>query len=507
MKQILILILLPLLSIFTYSQNSRFYSNLQLSDTVKTINKNMNYPGRLYFFTNIDPCQVCIQNIETLYQKYGDFLEFVVFIDDAKDKDLESIRKFFSGGYQLIGDEHGLYKEYYKIKYQPVLLLLDNDGVVLGWDKVTAIKLNLDSIFNELQTNFSIYEQSNYVKSLKEVKRIEVRQDTNPVITSIYRKCLFNKKDSKFILSNMRLPELFIIDTTGVIKKEIAVIDYPTYDIISFYDMSWAEQDSVLFIYGTDNLNLLVQYFNIELDSFSTAYKSSPCNLIERYCASSSAQFLTSLHMFVNNEAYYSNKKNEKLSYLDTTLKVNSYSGELIKEFGTPDSVYLNFRQSKLYSVTYAYFKEIIYTLESNSDLLKLWDKNGKHLKTIKLYLGNRFKRRYADHNDEYNEENLRDLWNSISFHEALLINPSNSSILFSFRNESYPEGVYDYLSNEVKYETIINIYNSDGVKLNKNDIIMPKGTIPFHFEDNKIYTTEMNGNKLEIAIYEFIED
>ena len=120
--------------------------------------------------------------------------------------------------------------------------------------------------------------------------------------------------------------------------------------------------------------------------------------------------------------------------------------------------------------------------------------------------LGENYKKIKSDLPDFGTPEKAAKFFNLVSLFQKLYVDEKTNNILLCFKNETYPPGVYDYMSDKVKYEMIINIYNSEGEKLNKQEIILPKATLPFHFEDNYIYTTETNGNKLEIVKYKFIK-
>jgi len=506
MKSIILIILLLFNIEFVYSQNSKNYSDLNINDTVKVINKNKNYPARIYFFTNLNACNVSNINIETLFYQYGDSTEFVVFIDGANENDLESIKKYFHGGYKLIGDEFGIYKEYYKIKYEPLLLILDNKGIVKGWDNVKAIILNIDSVLTELKLHHSVKDRYDFSNSLKEINRIKVINKNKPLITSLFRNCIYKENDNSYILTNMRLPDLFFIDSLGTVTKKISAINFPNYHITFIQDMSWAIQDSLIYLYGNDDKNIIFQFYDIHSRKFSTGIYLSKMTSEQEYCDSYNSLCFNNGNNIINNKSFWAKSHNTLLNNHDTMIQIYNNKGKLLRRFGIPDKIYLDYKQSKNLEVSFSYHNGIIYTLQGNSNILKKWDINGKLLEIIELDLGPEYKFSFEDHRDEYTDENLKHYYNSNSFDEKLLIDKSNSNILFSFSNMDFPPDVFNFASDQVRNEVIINIYNTEGRKLNKHEIIMRKGTIPFHFEDNKIYTTEMNGNKLEIAIYEFIE-
>ncbi|GEM_PF-4640848 len=506
MKSIILIILLLYNVEFVYSQNLKNFTNLNINDTVKVINKNKNYPARIYFFTNLNACNVANINIETLFYQYGDSSEFVVFIDGANASDLESLKKYFQGEYKLIGDEFGIYKEYYKVKYEPLLLILDNKGIVNGWDNVKAIRLNIDSVLTKLKSHYSAKDRYDHSKSLKEIKRIKVINENKPLITSLFRSCIYNENDKSYILTNMRLPDLFFIDSLGTVTNKISAIHYPNYDIIFFVDMSWAIQDSLIYLYGSNHKNIIFQFFDINSRKFSNGIYLSKLSSEQEYCDSYNSLCFNKGNNITNHKSFWMKPHNRLLTNQDTLIQIYNNNGKLLRRFGVPDKIYLDYKQSTNFEISFGYHNGIIYTLQGNTNILKKWDINGKLLKTIELDLGPEYKFSLEDHRDEYTDENLRHFYNSNSFDEILLFDKSNSNILFSFSTMDFPPDVFDFASDEVRNETIINIYNPEGRKLNKHEIIMHKGTIPFRFEDNKIYTTEMNGNKLEIAIYEFIE-
>ncbi len=506
MNKILIYILFYVLSnLFCIAENIQNYAGIRVNDTVRVINKSIDFDARIYIFTNMDACNVCNTNINVLYQNYGLNCEFIVFVDNANENDLISIKKNFDGKYKFIGDEFGLYKAYYKINFQPLILILDNDGIVFGYDKVGGKQVNIDSTLLLINSKNSKNKIKDTQKSMIEINRIKVKINNSDFITSLFRECLFKKNDQSYVLVNMRKPDIFFIDSSGNVSKTLSANKFTNYKLDFIQDFSWAFQDSIIFLYGNDDKNTIIQYYNVYFDNFSKYKELSPISLNHPYSESFNACFLTDKKRFVNNNRYYfAHDTNLYLSDSDTIGKIFNMDGNIIKTFDKPDLHFKSYRQSKHFSMIFGYSNDVIYTIQNFTNNLQRWDHEGNLQQTNYLDLGNYFRKIDIDFQKNSNFQEYAILNNKISKFERILVDNTTANILIVYKNETYPSGIVDFMSDKVKWEIVLNIYNQYGVKLNDLDVILPKGTIPFFFENNIIYTTEINGNKLEIVKYLF---
>jgi hypothetical protein len=94
---------------------------------------------------------------------------------------------------------------------------LSNAGVVKSWMSVKNLKFReIDSLMNLMKK-----ERTNifYNKNIKEIERLKIYHKGVPVLTSFFRKCMYREADDSFIFENMRLPEIYFIDSAGKVIK------------------------------------------------------------------------------------------------------------------------------------------------------------------------------------------------------------------------------------------------------------------------------------------------
>ena len=493
-----IFFILAVVPIMLSAQNNPEYAGLHQYDTVKVIDKSNHYKARLYIFTDLSSCEIANININNLYKMYGENTEYIVFLAGANSKDFELLNGKYFKGIRLVGDEFGIYKAYYKIKYQPLMLILDNSGVVYAWENVKNVRLNIDSTFKIIEKNNSTKEFYDLSKVLKRIKRIKIKKNGKPVITSLFHEAVYNKKQNNFIICNMRQPNLLLADSNGNIFKTI--VNKQFFIVLS---LSWFNKDSIVFLHGYSNNQPLGYYDAMNYTLYDSLFKDNltheegpnPCVLLDK-------------NKYVNSIRYFFDDDNKLFLKNDTNCFVlRDWQGNIIAAFDTVDNIYTKFRLSRSFGAVFGYSKNKIFSLQNYTNKLKIWNEDLHLLKTLKLDLGTKYRVIKSDLPNFDSKEHTAKFFNSVSQFWKLLIDPRNNNILLYFENETYPPGITDYMSDEVKHESIINIYSPNGKKLNKNEIILPKASIPFYFENNDIYTLQLNKNKLEIVIYKFLNN
>jgi hypothetical protein len=478
-----------------FSQNNPIYTGLRINDTVKVLDTKSNYKARFYIFTDLSSCYITNINIDRLYKMYGSQNEFVVFVAGAGVNDLESLRDIFKGNYKIVGDEYEIYKDYYKVKQLPLMLILDNRGKVYVWENVKHIDFDIDSTLKIITKSNKNEKKYDLSKVLKEIQRIKTKRNHKQILTSLFHDALFIKNNKNFILLNMRNPNFYIVDSAGNAIKRIINNQL---DVIM--SISWFNQDSIVMLYGFNAQGRAFQFYDVINDNLSDAINFHP-KIRENYghCA------ITGEDKYINCFDYSSDNALFKKNDTNCSL-VRDKTGKLLSVFDTVDNIYSKYKLSTTFMVIFAYNDNKIYSIQRYTNKLKVWDLNLNLLTTLRLDLGEKYREIKSDLPNFGTPEMAAKYHNMVSAFWKILIDSQNNNILLYFENSTYPPGVYDFMSDKVKHEIIFNIYDKHGQKLNKEEIILPKATVPFYFDDNYIYTTETNGNKLEIVKYQFIE-
>ena len=486
-------------------------SSLKITEKVKTIDKSKSYAMRLYIFTNLNVCKVINANIPEILKKTSNRnIETVVILNSLSQDDAEILKKENKWETRVIGDIDGIYTEYYKIKYSPAALILDSDGIVIDFGKLGSdININTIknlSVFKELK-NVSLKTTS--FNNLTEIKRIIVKDKELPLTSGKnYRELLFDTLSKKYFLRNNRSPNILIIDSNGAIIKTINKEKYPALKgYNSCPGLSFGKNNSSIFIYDlSKKYKNYFQYYDIKNDSLTKSKEFVPFLIDSNTRHSQNYIYNAEKEYFVT---FYTRKTLAKQSYLDSnyqTAFVYDTSNKLLKMFDKPDEVYIKNKVSKWFhhNATIDENNNLI-TLQGFSNKLKFWDSNFNLVKVNNLDMGKEFRKVDFDIKDSLTRKDAAEVNSKITRTWYLLYDKVNKNSLVCYFNETYPEGVIDNSSDEILTERYLIISDSNGKRLSSAPIKISKFGIPFLFENNILYMSELDNNqRLQIAIYKF---
>jgi len=505
-KLLFILILIyPLFLVSKVEINN--LTNNNINEYKKIINKNKDYDLRIYFFTDANYCKVYNINISNLISNFSnENIEFVVFLNLADSIEVQSISKEYKWNCRIIGDEFGIYKEYYKVKLMPLIIILDNKGKILDFGKIDGKDISTSDIRELLKQNQNTSNILTNNSNLLEISRIHVMDDNKTLKSGMFRDLLYNEKNKQFILKHFRQCEIFIIDSTGNIIKVINKKSHPNYHCYMTGDgLSWSIKDKIIFLHSINyKTDRIFQFYNFDNDSMSEQKIVQLRQTDQRTALSLESYYITGENKFV----YFFRDKtkiNYNLSNDEPTTFVYDNLGNEISSFGSPDPIY------KKYKISYGFRclptfdrKNMMISFQSFSDLLNYYDSFGNIIKSVKLDMGKEYREIKEDFSDSSTKEIVRERWNNISTPVSLLYDKINDYTLVSYCNETYPDGIYDFMSDEVTREIFLIISDSTGKRLTENPIPMSSNCIPFYFNDSYIFTSELINKNLEIVKYRF---
>ncbi|ROL56677.1 hypothetical protein D9V86_12725 [Bacteroidetes/Chlorobi group bacterium ChocPot_Mid] len=489
-------------------ENLEDYTDYKNGDIVKVNDKNNIYDLRIYIFTDGGVCKIYNENITTIMNNlFGENLEFIIFLNLADCNEVKQIKTQNNWRCKVIGDEYGVYKSFYKVKQIPAMFILDNSGKVIDVGKAGGRKLNTLKIreyIKEYKSDIKI----NANKYLLELERLKVYQEGLPVFSGMYHSALYDKSHNRFIIMNQRGCELLLVDSIGKVYKIVDEKSHSNYECYMATDnLFWFVQDSIVFLYSSSSKpgRMIYHKYYLISDSLSDAI------VLETPLVNKSTTF-SFLHYFLTGKnkflLYFTQKGSDSNTLLTDEDKVYflyDTSGKIIDKFGKPAEIYHKFKISKWFNVAAVLGKnDDLITLQQFTNILEFWNEKNQLIKSIPIDLGKNFRKINMDFRDNLSSEDAANIKNSISKTISIFYDKNNDYILVCYRNETYPEGVYDYLSEEIKREVYIAIFDSTGKRLTDEPILMPGHCIPFYFNDSNIYTTELNNKNLEIVKYKF---
>lgn len=500
--------LISIVNVFSQEFKPSDFSNWKINDTVKTLDKSKSYDLRVYCFLELSSCSVCTNWAIYFGQRYSaENMEIVMILKNTTQEDAEKLKKDLDWKLNVVGDEYGLFHTFYKIKFPMTMIVLDNDGIILDMGKIASPKMSeehLDELLAEAKKK-QVHTENNYIK-LKEIARIPVVKNKDGLLSGIRRDVLYDKKHKKFIIRNINNCQIDIADSNGNIYKSIQNDKY-YHCMVGGGPMSWANQDSIIAIPSGIIVN---EQFQSEVSYLNTAQDEFSKSGIIKFDKDPNQFFLMTTNNFFNAE------KNEFTAFLirsgvgstylnknDTCFYVYDSDEKLIKCFGSPDEVYQKYKLSSYTNpaITYNNKGEAV-TMQSHTKNIQLWDKNKNLIKTKELDLLNDFKIIKHDLPDELNMESIAVINNEISIYQTLFCDRANNNIVLSWQNQTFPAGVTDYTSPDVKNEIFLSIFDKDGNRLKSKNILMPSTFIMQDVYDNVIFGTELNKNKLELVFY-----
>lgn len=503
----LILKFFILLSFICFSNNINW--KYQKGEEVKILSEKK-YPLRIYVFTDISACQVCNYSLTSLNDTYSDNsnVELRVIFSSITQNDAENIRDENNWDFDVIGDIHNMYYQYYEVPITPFILLLNNSGKILDFTKLGDKSLHLKQINQYLKNELDNYNNLRN-KYLTELKRIKVlKKDSTPIISDLfYRNALYDSKRNIFFYRKYTTVPVYIIDSTGMTNK---IINYDNYLNLkgwrAWNPLSWAYKDSILALHNEYKRFIpIMQLYDVEKDSIVFEIEIHPKKIDSILSGSSFSNVFTKKDIiFQHYDKNYSSTDIFTMNGINTIF-LYDFNGNLIKNFGKPDSIYLKHPLSSWFSEYSAMANDSIFvTNQEFSNILHYWDFEGNNIKNVELDFGDNFRHIDSAAVKFVINPNIINFKNRISRNRLLLYDEIKKRSMICYFNETVPEGVEDaFFSPEIKWERFLVISDDNGNRLTEKEIEVHKSCIPFYYHNNIIYATELNEKRqLEIVKY-----
>lgn len=501
------IILMTIFSIVRlYSFTDINYCALDDGEKVKLIRKSSNN-NLIYIFTDINSCISCyesIKEIEKLSVK-KDFNIYVI-INGVNEEGASKIKNENGWKIDVISDDTGLLNSYYKIGLKPAIIGLSKDGIVIGSGNLNTTTLNKILLgFNNIENDKKKLNKSN---NLIEVFRKQVIDNEKAVISNgLHIDVLYNHSKNEYYIKNLRSPSLLIANSEGKITKKLLEkqlnIDKSYYSNIS---LSWVIKDSVLcFINTVIGFKDIAIFYDVINDSIVSRIELNQEIKDNRVKCGYTIKF----NKIINAFQSWAKIKNKNNIYIDSsynTLLLFDKQGNYINSFNNADSIYKKFKLSTWFSelIDFNYESNNFITLQHFSNQIKIWDSKLNLTKVIEFEFDDTYRTIKADIPDLIGKEYYTQIIKNLTRTKSLLANNKNNSILICYYNEIYPENEKDIFSEDKIIDKKIIIVDDDGKWIKNSPYSVNGSFIPFQFENDFIYGTEINDNKqLEIVCYQ----
>ncbi len=491
MKAVFFAVLLISSAAATYSDNN--ISDWGVGDTVRVLTPQNSYRIRIYIFLDKSSCVVCQKNIPVLYEKFrDDTVEYVTFLNEFTQLEAETYRNEAGWEFPVVGDPYQIYRSYYRIRWLPALLVLDDNGVLQLCTSPSSPGVG-DSIRAILKRNQRTQER--IARELMQEWVLQVRTPKDqPLKSTFVRRLLATSDMQTFILINSLECAVRVVNRQGSVVKVVPV-KLDTLHCMYIFDIAWMVQDSVVLIYGyTYEKRCYLALYRVGED------KLEQITYLPRYRWDVNLEYCDGDILLGIG---YPSKEPRYLNERDTVAIALDARGRIQYTMKGPDSIYSHYLLSHWYGNACGCYRDAFLTLEQFSTVLKVWEKPGVLRKSIPVQLSTTYR---IPNNDIPIDSPFKNRpiqhWISSLVYRHLLYDQSNDLILISYRNEEYPEGVIDYTDKRVKHSEYIHICRSDGKPIYPHDLYAGNHFIPHLFNRGTIIGTalDQNNNLLIVA-------
>ena len=477
------------------------------------IDKNFKYDLRVYFFIDMSSCDIHFNNVKKVASDLKNYnIEYVVFINSIRQEQAVQLNDELQLDCRIIADEFGVFWDRFGISATPTTIFLDNDGYLVGIATPTN-KIEIRKVIEYIESKNE--HSKNEKAPLQLLSRTNVKIDGKSLIGGFFnRDLLYDTRRNVYYLRNDFKHNFYIINENGNVVKSLTTEDYPEFaGYNSTYQLSWFCQDSLLLLSGAIYpFDRFIQLYDVVNDSLH------PRVIIElnQYIATNAAGdtianndlFMT----FANSSCNYflsslRSRSREKLSKDTYTIFRYNRNGDIIDKYSSPDSIYQRYNISNWFRESFGSDKKgNIYTIQSYSNILRIWNSDMLLLKELYLDLSDLYKLPKSDIPIlRGNIELTREFENNTSrnFYNGVLVDNTNNHILIAFKNTYMPEGIGDSSHRDVESSTVLLVFDSNGKRVYDEPIIINTISIPFHFDSGEIVSSELNQNReLQIVRY-----
>lgn len=480
--------------------------NLKVGDKIKLI-ENSKKDMIIYYFMNSSSCAACDNNIRMIMGALEGYkVEHLVILDGV---DQANIDNFFTNTNNLLKyypDPTGLVTEYYKMNLAPSMLVLKPNGEIADFSELKAKGLTIPQIIRYARDMAEEVKQNTYKgRFVVEKRRIPVIKDTVSILSNYHRDFIYLPNTNSFAFRHRTKTDLYFVDSLG----KITIPDSLNKKMDGYfgdYGITYDQDNNIILLINSIYPSTKNLYsYNVQNDEVKIESQINITDLKNDLNFS-----IRSLIDYPDNTIYFSRsferfKKNfANLSY-DASVYSILFNGTIKDTLNIFAKTIKEYNQISKLQNHFLKIRDHILVFQLNTNELFVINKSLELVNTYKINLGNNYK--ILPFKITCNEDKLGPKEYHESFpklNKIMLFNKEKGHILIPYTYTKYPEGIDNFFDKNVKHLSYFMILNEKGESILSDNEVLPPSSIPFYYEGNKLFCSELNEyEQLEIVEYE----
>jgi hypothetical protein len=469
-----------------------YYSNIKEGDKIRVYGIER-YDARFYAFADENSCFTCIKSLKNIVaglKFLNQKTQFILFYSTDSYFQLEKIKDELGSSFLIVHDIASAYKELYKVKNYPFIILSDYYGNVVytgvpGSSSLFSSDELLDKI-KKIPVNPKI--NNNF---LEEITDSIIRNDRDTLCDFGLGMVSYINNCGVFLMNNHEQKKIIVVDTNGLIIKRINLKNRIKNLNTPIISSNLIRYDSIPFVNLTYDTKVILYMLNLNNDSISYSYN---LNDVENFypwyvitCFNGSLIMVGSCY-----KGFFKESENRNSSLL-LDLKTNR-----IKPFGKFAQINYDYNLFRFYHSGYCVDKDFnIYEAQSLSDTIFVYDSNLKPINNIYCNFDSTYW--WFDWKKYFKNINADSpVQESMKLADSITKIAETNGLLYDFASEKIYVIYQKYLQNSTgsKYvQYYLNSPKDRNANPKTKDILLPKGCKPFYIYNSILYCIEeING-------------
>ena len=478
------------------------------NEKYEVIDKSRKYSARCYFFTPIPACTGCLKNINFTIQQLNYInkdIEIVGFVSGVNDEGISLLKKNQGWDIKVINDELGLYHNYYLKGRSNVFLIIDDEGNKIDYYGTSDLS-NIDSFNNSLKKLLNNAQNEKF-RVLQETEIFYPDTSKRFIFGEMYS-VIFSEKIGKYYFISYDRYHLIEADLTGQITDHFYFKDIDMSFCSKAEAAFWMLKDSLLVIQVQDgelienNEYRAINYF-LTFNTIKKTFKEIKINTLRN-------RTITSINYLQDNEFIFTDDLDYDTSKIDLNkykpFKIYTINEESLLEKGRLPKVYFEQNLIKHIHSRFCTFGNKIYALFNYDNSIIQFDRDHNSQKIIRLEKSGNYRITKVDLPDKlvHPNEYWSDFANKVSLNSGFVFDAVNRHFLILINNLSFPDGITEYNSPNIKTSQYALLYDIDGNLI--SEIKLPiENRMLIDFKNHVLTYLVVENQQLKIKKIEFL--
>lgn len=485
-------------------QDYTYHTSYQIGDTVAVYGAEVGVQSHLYIFADESSCFTCMMSIQPIIStiRSGGHTKATLFLRGASPEYIQNLsQKYEWGDFGIVDDRIGAYMDKYRIKNVPFYLLVDAQGAICDMGEVGSVRFDLKRLLSIVRRIEEEGWASLQQQPLAVLKRIPVMDGQQPLLAGRTRFLSYVPETGEYIILVPSSLSYAIADSGGVVKHKVDLENFEHFNALSPFPMSLTPTPGVLLGGDSDleTVERVLYYLDYIRDSLVLLHAPKNTDLYKigfEYICTPDRRILIGLHP--GEYAMLDSSKDFR-----TTMMLDSL-GNPIRTFGAVPAHYREVYLDGFYWTAFACDeKGRIYQMHNLGDMVYVYTPEGVLTDSVRcrfdttMWYG-AWREKAAELNLASSLEAKKEFGEITSKLHSLLYDESRKNLYVVYTNRTLPG---KQASTGKLYYYVHQASNSQSGPV--HDIAIPNNGIPFHIDNDVLYTTELSAdNSLEIVVY-----